>query len=171
MSDFLQKLKSSVLVLAPDERTFLDKYGDWLERLAEGVYAPNTERQVQFLAVARGEKPPSLPNEHLWLRVRAALDSTAEVDRLKQEIAKMAQQAQELYSQNEAYRETISRKSMLIARLQKIADKYEPIPEEPPPPKPSGAKSLSNCAACVVVMAVQTGGATDAVAMVSSRSD
>lgn len=138
MTRFIDKLQDQILVLSQQERDFLDKYGDWLERLESGQIPPTTERQVQFLAVIRGERAPQHPHEHLWLRVQAARDSyrllkQTESDRdvLENRLASQSGLVQKLYSEIESQKREIEWQKGLIAKLQRIADKYEPIKPEP----------------------------------------
>ena len=152
MTQFMDNLKDQVLVLSQQEREFLDKYGDWLERLESGRILPTTERQVQFLAVIRGEREPQHPNEHLWLKVQAARESfrlleQAESDRdnLINRLASQSALVEKLYSEIESHKRDIDWQKNLIAKLQRIVDKYEPIQPEPNPPKKSTHETCRQC--------------------------
>lgn len=159
MTKFLDNLQSEVLVLSQQEREFLDKYGDWLERLASGLITPTTERQVQFLSVIRGERKPEHPNEELWLRVQKARESIrvreesvkvrekAEKDRvsLVRKLGKKTALVEELNLKIEALKREIEGQNDRIVKLQSIADKYEPIQLEPSVTKKSAYEICHQC--------------------------
>jgi uncharacterized protein YifE (UPF0438 family) len=152
MTQFMDNLQDQVLVLSQQERDFLDKYGDWLERLESGHILPTTERQVQFLAVIRGERAPQHPNEHLWLRVQAARKSHRLLEQAKSEkeklIKKLTSQSrlvEKLYVEIKTHKREIDCQKGLIAKLQHIADKYEPIQTESAPPRTSSFEICHQC--------------------------
>jgi len=138
MTQFMDSLQEQVLVLSQHERDFLNKYGNWLERLESGQILPTTERQSQFLAVIRGEKEAEHPNEHLWLRVQAARElfrrlERAENDRdgLINKLASNSTLVERLCSEIESHKKEINWQKDLITKLQHIVGKYEPIQPEP----------------------------------------
>lgn len=72
---------SSVLVdpfvvgmLAADEVLIIERYGAWLEGLADGTLLPLTVPQVQFVRAAKGEQPAQTPHEKAWVMYQSLLE-------------------------------------------------------------------------------------------------
>ena len=148
----MEMLQDQVLILSQQERDFLEKYGDWLERIESGEILPTTERQIQFLAVIHGERAPQHPNEHLWLRVRAARETYRllrqtenDRDRLTSKVASQSGLVEKLYSEIESLKREIDFQKSLNAKLQRIVDKYEPIKSEPNPIKKRAYVTCRQC--------------------------
>ena len=54
--------------LRKDEVALLEKYGHWLEALAQGKITPGTEAQERFVAVAKGRCEPKTNFEWAWVK-------------------------------------------------------------------------------------------------------
>jgi hypothetical protein len=66
------KLTQPAVLMTDQERTLLERYGGWLQSLAEGSQAPTTDEQRRFVQVARGELEPQTPFETAWIRAERA---------------------------------------------------------------------------------------------------
>jgi len=126
-------IRPPVLVLSPEERAFLDKYWYWLDRLESGLLLPSTERQRQFLAVIRGEAPAKYPNEHLWLRVKAARkiqqtfqDALRERDRLAGELSARDAVIANLRAKIDRQNAIVESQNHMIAGMRSIIAEIDP---------------------------------------------
>ena len=53
-------------IFSDEEILFLEKYGHWLQALANGILEPITELQKEFILVAKKEKAPFSFEEQAW---------------------------------------------------------------------------------------------------------
>lgn len=56
----------ATLKLTAEEKAYLEKYGYWLEALANGVLKPISPAQSRFIEVARGNASPQTIAERAW---------------------------------------------------------------------------------------------------------
>ncbi len=56
-------------IFTKEEFSFLEKYGHWLEALADGSLTPLNMKQEQFVRVAKGEFEPENMWEHAWFKL------------------------------------------------------------------------------------------------------
>jgi uncharacterized protein YifE (UPF0438 family) len=62
------KIDCQTHIFNNDEIEILKKYGHWFKALTDGTLVPFTDKQRQFIQVARGIQEPFSPEEWAWFK-------------------------------------------------------------------------------------------------------
>ena len=126
---------------SPREMEALQRHGPEAELLEVSFDVFDlSERRAHFVRVCRGELEPSTAFEHLWLRYKQNCKLDREIHQLHLVLKSLERRGDE---ERVKLNKEIEWQKGLIAKLQRIADKYDPLPKESLP-----STKHSSCRQC-----------------------
>lgn len=116
MKTYSEKLKDQIIFFTKDEIEWINKYGDWCDRLSQRKILPKTEAQSRFVCVMHNQLEPKFPHEFIWRKVQKALRNINNIESYISEI-----------DNNE---KIINSKNQVIKSLKEQLSKFEDIEKE-----------------------------------------
>ncbi len=125
-------LRDSVFVFSDKEIAWLERYGDWVRKLAEGYAEPTTEKQKHFVKAVNGEVEAAEEWESLWLKYikfqekeRHYGQLISDVKHLEQAKAGQQMTISKLYQTIENLKNENEYQKGLIKKLQDVLPNYD----------------------------------------------